>query len=225
MPGLAKKKTALIKPSCYSYKVDYMFTAGYLAHRQPVNSSSAQTMFHQLRAPAIFRFDAVPVLPILAYQRRVLLLFVLVLLALAGCKSSEVAPAQEYMTYKVDGKAYTDNDPASLIKSNKSFDLISESKATADSPYHIMVINVKNAKIGTFTAQSSQITGDIIFNTVTPTFSIKEYDILDKGNGTVTFTAYNPDGLIEGTFSFVGTDKTTNKTVSVTEGKFRFDYN
>ena len=148
------------------------------------------------------------------------------LLVLAGCKSSEsgVTPADpggEYLSCKIDGKAYTDTYPVALPTSKYTFSLTASMKSGGDN--YSVELDLNSPKVGKFTSQNSQLVGSLVYTSYGSSTVYRKYNLLDKGTGTLTFTTYKAKDMAEGTFSFTGVDDQTGKSISITDGKFRVE--
>ncbi|GAB4025620.1 hypothetical protein GCM10028773_51930 [Spirosoma koreense] len=140
----------------------------------------------------------------------------------AGNVDPAPATTDEYISYKIDGKEYSDKTLGSLGSGSDYFGLWSVIAVSTsfNSPGYGLKLYVDAPKVGTFTTQNDRLSGELGY--IKSLSDVQTYSLSSKNSGTLTFTKFDPAGFAEGTFAFVGkTDK--GQTITVTDGKFKID--
>jgi hypothetical protein len=149
---------------------------------------------------------------------------VVFLLLIVGCKSTDPEPQSQglgdkYVSCTISSKNITDNSPISIYSSGL-LDLTTLLTLSSSDGY-IASIKVLATKTGTYSSKTGAVYGSIGYlSGPVSANTTKDYDITKGVESTVTFSAFDTQGYLEGTFSLTGTAK-DGKTISLTGGKFR----
>ena len=138
------------------------------------------------------------------------------------CKKDEVLP-EYYIRCKIDGLNYLPNNCANCMRGQILRDTVFLMNANAD--YQTVGIGFYDGeKIGIKTYNlNGKTTGSAVYKNSTTTNDIFKTDSVRIGKLTVSVLD-KTNKIIQGTFYFQAFNSLQNKTVTITEGKFRLKY-
>lgn len=142
-----------------------------------------------------------------------------------GCRpdqEEEVKPkSDEFVTCRVDGKTITDDSPLVFYSDDSgTYRLALMSVLTInETEGYTLSLGIEEPKVGQFTGQTLSGEVSYIAGTILSPV-IRDYELTDTPQNTVTFTQFDPQGYAEGEFTLTAKDS-NGKTVSLTNGKFR----